>query len=171
MSGLEFALGLGGALLSSAGALSQGRAQASALNAQASELEAQAERERQSAAADASLATEEAERTIGAAQAIAAASGFDVSGSARDVLADLAGQKRYNASALIYAGDLERRALLAQAGGLRRSAKASKRQGLLAAGATLLTGGYRLTQIDRAPAYLPGRSAGAVLPGGRGGRG
>ena len=168
MSGLEFILGAAGTLLSASAQIGAGREEARTLNLQAGELEAQAERERVGAAADAALATEDAERTIGAALAFAGASGFDGSGSARDVLADLGAQKRYNTSALIHAGDLERRALLTQAGDMRRAATASKRNALLSAGATILTGGYRMTQLDRAPAYQPTVRLRTRAPGGRG---
>lgn len=129
----------------------QGREEARALGESAALAERDAEKTRRAASSDAASAQEDAERTMGAARAIGAASGFDGSGSALDILADLAGQKRYNTSAIIYGGDEERRALLAEAASLKKARNAVATQTMLSVGATLMSGGYRASQLDRTP--------------------
>jgi hypothetical protein len=151
MSGMELLL-LGATGLSAGAQLMQGREEARVLGQNAAMAELEAEKARKAAASDAAATQEDAERTMGAARAIGAASGFDGSGSALDILADLAGQKRYNTSAIIYGGDEERRALLAEAASLKKARNAVATNTMLNVGATILSGGYRASQLDRAAA-------------------
>lgn len=119
--------------------------QVAKINAEQAETDAQ--HVRIAAAIDAEQATEEAERSIGRALVAAGASGLAIDGSALDVLADLGAQKRFNASTLIYAGELERNALLREASFGRASARMQQRGATLGAAATVLTGGYRMSQV------------------------
>ncbi|GIK50359.1 MAG: hypothetical protein BroJett013_30560 [Alphaproteobacteria bacterium] len=159
MSGMALLFMAASTGLQAVSQLSQGEMERAQYNAAAGEAEAAAERTREAAAADASLAQEDAERTIGRALAVAGASGLDVSGSALDVLADLSAQRRYNTSAIIYQGALERRELLRTAANYRAAGKFARRQARLGALGTIISGGHRMTSLDRA-----GSSGGASKP-------
>lgn len=147
MSWMMYVLAAGAALAKGGAAIVQGNSEAEMKLAQARQAELEAEQARVAAAADASLAAEDAERTIGTARTIAGASGFDVSGSSLDVLADLAGQQRYNTNAIIYGGDLERRALLASAANFRRGASAARTAGYLGAVSSVMGGGANMMSM------------------------
>jgi hypothetical protein len=131
---------LAAAAVKSVGNLAQGVQgyQAGRYNARMARLEADA---RTREAADrASLQTEQTERAIGAGTAAAGASGFTLAGSAADVLGDLAGQGRFDARSLLYAGEIERRKLLAEAQMQKKAATWSLVSGTLKAAGSIMDG-------------------------------
>lgn len=151
MSGMELIMMAASMAVSAGGQAAQGRMTQQQYNRAALEAGIAGERAAHAAASDAAGYAEDAERTIGSALTIAGASGFDTSGSAVDILADLASQRRFNTNAIIYGGDIERRQLLSSAANYRFAGNAARQQGNIAAFSTVMQGGYRMMSLDRGP--------------------
>jgi|GEM_PF-3675328 len=112
--------------------------QALAYNAKLAKQRAELASQQGARAAEA--AQEQGERAIGTAAAAAGASGLNLGGSAADVLGDLAGQQRYNTTALIYQGNTERAAALSEAAIMKQQRTQAGWNTVLSMGGSILYG-------------------------------
>lgn len=144
MSGLEI-LGVVGLATSALGAIQQGRAQQSALNANAAQQRQAGHMDVLAGEAEAARVQDQGRRRAAAARNQLAGRGIDsATGSADDLLSDLAAGSALDASIARWRGSQAQVARETQAGFLEAEGKQAASAAWWRAGSTLLTGGGRM---------------------------
>lgn len=103
-------------------------------------MQAAAKSEAQAATVEAENSTREAQKTTGAARARAGGSGFSLSGSASDVIAQIAAEGYQKARTSAFDGLIRSRNYKERARAEKKRGKAALVEGLFGSGATVLTG-------------------------------
>jgi len=135
------ALAIASAGLGALGKVLGGVGANTAAKSKAKALEASAAMARDEAGVNAQLALSEAERALGRAATVGAASGGGLTGSALNVLDDLSMQGVFNARRAVYEGETEARNRLMEAAVTRQQGKVQLVSGLIG-GASSLLGGF-----------------------------
>jgi hypothetical protein len=147
MTGLEIAAvaGLAGTAMSALGAIQQGQAQKAALNANAAQQRQAGHNEVLAGEAEAARVQDQARRRAATGRNQLAGSGIDsASGSADDLLSDLAAGSALDASIARWRGSQAKVARGVQAGFLEAEGAQAAQAGWWRAGSTLLTAGGRM---------------------------
>lgn len=131
-------LSIGGTVLSTAGAIQQGKSADAVAQYEARQLEAQGKAENASAQREAQAARREKELVQSRARAVAAASG---GGQDLNLLGEIEEEGELRAMTALWQGEERAKGRSAQAAGRRAEGKAAKRGSIFKAGKTLMSGG------------------------------
>ncbi len=144
---ISIGLAIGGALISTIGAISQGISQSNADKFNAEAAERNAILARQQAAQDAEAKNRENRRRLGSIRAQIGAAGLDAEGSPLDIIESSAFEAKLDELNIIYKGELRAAGFLDTAALDRQSADVAIGQGILRGASGFLTGAGKTSRI------------------------